>query len=71
MLASRCPGGERGWGLCSHYGSCHGLGRGTPGRRASFYHFVEVSLEESGAISGRVIRAFEGTQDDPAHAFRA
>jgi len=56
-----------GWGLCSHYGgSCHGQ---KPPDRGSLYHFVELTVEESGRISGRVIPAYQGINGDPAFDF--
>jgi hypothetical protein len=59
--------GGGGWGLCSHFcGPCHSA---APPSRGSFYHFVEVTIAETGVISGRVIRAFEGVKADPAYAF--
>jgi hypothetical protein len=60
--------GGGGWGVCSHYGLCGG---GKPPHRGSFFHFVEVTMEESGALTGRVYRAFEGTHADPAYTFSA
>jgi len=60
--------GGGGWGLCSHFcGPCHAQ---KPPARGSFYHFVEVSVAESGAISGRVFRAFEGAKADAAYSFK-
>ena len=61
-LTSGCGG----WGLCSHFGACYNINGGIPPHRGSFYHLVEVSLEESGAISWRLLRAFEGNQFDSA-----
>lgn len=59
--------GGGGWGLCTHFaGECHGQ---KPPYRGSFYHFVEIIVQESGAISGRVIQAFEGTRENPAYSF--
>jgi hypothetical protein len=58
--------GGGGWGLCSHFGTCTG---NQPPHRGSFYHFVEVTVSESGAITGRIVRAFEGTRHDPAYSF--
>lgn len=55
--------------LCSHYGGCFTLKMGTPPHRGSFYHFVEVTVRESGVISGRVIRAFEQGDYDPDYRF--
>lgn len=63
--------GGGGWGLCSHYGTCRSLVMGSAPLRGSFFHFVEITVAESGAISGRVFRAFEGARDDPAYAFTA
>lgn len=63
--------GGGGWGLCSHYGGCQSLAMGTPGQRGSFYHFVQVSVDKSGAISGRVIPAFQGIRENPDYSFRA
>jgi hypothetical protein len=60
--------GGGGWGLCSHFGICHGS---QPPTRGSFYHFVDITIEAAGVISGRVIRAFDGVQADPAYNFTA
>lgn len=51
--------GGGGSGLCSHFrGICTG-GSGHPEDRGSLYHAVEITISEAGAISGRVIQAFD------------
>jgi hypothetical protein len=58
--------GGGGWGLCSHFGICN---EAKPPQRGSFYHFVDVTIADTGAISGRIVRAFEGTKADPNYGF--
>jgi hypothetical protein len=40
-----------------------------PPYRGNFHHFVEISVEESGQIGGRLYRAFQGTRDLEAYRF--
>jgi hypothetical protein len=54
-----------GWGVCSHFGICNGE---RPPRRASFFHFVEVTIGPD-QISGRLIRAHHGTTADEDYSF--
>jgi len=49
--------GSGGWGLCSHYGVCTNTG---PPNRGAFYHFVELTIHQSGEITGRLVKAFDG-----------
>jgi hypothetical protein len=51
--------GGGGSGLCSHYRGICTAGPGTPESRGSLYHAVELALDESGAVSGRVLQAFD------------
>lgn len=57
--------GGGGTGLCSHYRGICSEGSGSPEDRGSLFHAVEITMTESGAISGRVIQAFE-ERDAPA-----
>jgi hypothetical protein len=41
----------------------------TPPYRGRFYHFVEITVHESGALSGRVIKLGGGTQSVPGFDF--
>ena len=56
-----------GWGLCSHFGVCSPKAK--PPNRGAFYHFVEVTVQHSGAINGRIIKAFKGTEYEPYYKF--
>jgi len=51
--------GGGGSGLCSHYRGVCTEGPGHPEDRGSLFHAVEITMSESGAISGRVIQAFD------------
>lgn len=41
----------------------------TPPYRGRFHHFVEITVQESGAISGRVIKLSDGAQSVPGFDF--
>jgi len=51
--------GGGGSGLCSHFRGVCTEGAGHPEDRGSLYHAVELTITEAGAISGRVIQAFD------------
>jgi hypothetical protein len=51
--------GGGGTGLCSHFRGVCTEGAGRPEDRGSLYHAVEITVFEAGAISGRVIQAFD------------
>jgi hypothetical protein len=51
--------GGGGSGLCSHYRGICAEGAGRPEDRGSLYHAVEISVSEAGAISGRVLQAYD------------
>ena len=51
--------GGGGSGLCSHFRGICTEGAGRPEDRGSLYHAVEITVSESGAVSGRVIQAFD------------
>jgi hypothetical protein len=57
--------GGGGSGLCSHFRSICTEGHGRPEDRGSLYHCVELTISEAGAISGRVIQAFDRAQAAP------
>jgi hypothetical protein len=51
--------GGGGTGLCSHFRGICSAGEGHPEDRGALFHAVEVTVEENGAISGRVLQAFD------------
>jgi len=51
--------GGGGSGLCSHYRGICAEGAGRPEDRCSLYHAVEISVSKAGAISGRVLQAYD------------
>jgi hypothetical protein len=51
--------GGGGSGLCSHFRGVCTAGPGTPETRGSLFHAVELALDEAGAVSGRVLQAFD------------
>jgi Calcineurin-like phosphoesterase len=53
--------GGGGTGLCSHFRGVCTDGPGHPEDRGALFHAVELRLSEGGAISGRVIQAFDRT----------
>jgi hypothetical protein len=50
--------GGGGTGLCSHYAGVCTQGEGRPEDRGALFHAVELTVAESGAVSGRVLQAF-------------
>ena len=65
--------GAAGYILDGVFGGTHregyAISLGVPPHRGSFFHFVQIAVEESGAISGRVHKAFEGPGPDPRYGF--
>jgi 3',5'-cyclic-AMP phosphodiesterase len=57
--------GGGGTGLCSGYRGICAEGDGRPADRGSLFHAVNVTIAEDGAVSGRVLQAFE---PDPGRA---
>jgi hypothetical protein len=57
--------GGGGTGLCSHLRGVCSEGEGNPEDRGGLFHAVQVTIDESGAIEGRVLQAFD---PDPGHA---
>jgi hypothetical protein len=57
--------GGGGTGLCSHLRGICSEGDGNPEDRGGLFHAVQIAIEESGAIAGRVLQAFD---PDPSHA---
>jgi hypothetical protein len=51
--------GGGGTGLCSHFNGVCTEGSGRPEDRGSLFHAVEITVTADGAVSGRVIQAFE------------
>jgi hypothetical protein len=51
--------GGGGSGLCSHYRGVCTQGDGHPEDRGALFHAVELAVTEVGAISGRVLQAFD------------
>jgi hypothetical protein len=59
--------GGGGSGLCSHYRGICTEGAGRPEDRGSLYHAVELTISEAGAISGRVLQAFDRAGEARIH----
>ncbi|MFN2488532.1 MAG: metallophosphoesterase [Actinomycetota bacterium] len=59
--------GGGGSGLCSHLRGVCIEGFGHPEERGSLYHAVEITISAAGAISGRVIQAFDRGEATPRH----
>ncbi|HYY75844.1 MAG TPA: metallophosphoesterase [Gaiellaceae bacterium] len=51
--------GGGGTGLCSHFRGICTEGAGRPENRGSLYHCVEIAISAEGAVSGRVVQAFD------------
>jgi hypothetical protein len=54
--------GGGGSGLCSHFRGVCTQGPGRPEDRGALYHAVELEISDEGAISGRVLQAFAGSE---------
>jgi hypothetical protein len=52
--------GGGGTALCSHFRGVCTPGEGHPEDRGALFHAVQVTVAESGAVSGRVLQAFGG-----------
>jgi Calcineurin-like phosphoesterase len=61
--------GGGGTGLCSHLRGICTAGDGYPEDRGGLFHAVEMTVTEAGAVSGRVIQAFEAPDASPRLAF--
>jgi hypothetical protein len=57
--------GGGGTGLCSHFRGLCTPGDGRPEDRGALFHAVQMTIAEDGAISGRVLQAFDPV---PGHA---
>jgi hypothetical protein len=51
--------GGGGTGLCSDFRGICAEGDGHPADRGSLFHMVQIAITEVGAVSGRVLQAFE------------
>jgi hypothetical protein len=51
--------GGGGTGLCSHFRGICAAGEGRPEDRGALFHAVEITIGEAGAVSGRVLQAFD------------
>ena len=51
--------GGGGTALCSHFRGVCAAGEGRPEDRGALFHAVEITITEAGAISGRVLQAFD------------
>ena len=51
--------GGGGTGLCSHFRGICAAGDGNPEDRGALFHAVAITVTEAGAISGRVLQAFD------------
>jgi hypothetical protein len=68
--------GGGGTALCSHFRGVCTAGEGRPEDRGALFHAVEITVTEDGAISGRVLQAFDPVDgharlnfgDQPIHA---
>jgi hypothetical protein len=61
--------GGGGSGLCSHRHGICAPGPGTPSERGSLFHAVHIAITEGGAVSGRVLQAFEPPGSRPRITF--
>jgi hypothetical protein len=61
--------GGGGTGLCSHFRGVCTEGEGRPEDRGSLLHAVEISLDRSGGVSGRVLQAFAPVDGPPRLRF--
>jgi hypothetical protein len=50
--------GGGGTGLCSHWRGVCASGSGTPENRGALFHATEITIDERGRVSGRVLQAF-------------
>jgi hypothetical protein len=55
--------GGGGTALCSHWHGVCAEGPGRPEDRGALFHAVQITLAESGAVSGRVLQAFASAGD--------
>jgi hypothetical protein len=51
--------GGGGTGLCSDFRGICAEGEGHPADRGSLFHAVQIEIGENGAVSGKVLQAFE------------
>jgi Calcineurin-like phosphoesterase len=61
--------GGGGTGLCSHWRGVCAAGEGTPENRGALFHATEVSIDERGRVSGRVLQAFADQDAASPYAF--
>jgi calcineurin-like phosphoesterase family protein len=55
--------GGGGTGLCSEFRGICAEGEGQPADRGSLFHMVQIAIGEDGAVSGKVLQAFEPVPD--------
>ena len=61
--------GGGGTGICSHFRGICSAGDGRPEDRGALFHAVEITVTEDGAISGRVLQAFDPVDGHARFAF--
>lgn len=61
--------GGGGTGLCSHLHGICAEGPGRPEDRGGLFHAVQVTFDEAGAVSGRVLQAFAPPDSPPRITF--
>ena len=54
--AAACAGGSA---ICSHLRGVCSPGEGAPEDRGALFHAVEITIAADGAVSGRVLQAFD------------
>jgi hypothetical protein len=57
--------GGGGTGLCSHFRGVCTAGPNHPEDRGALFHAVEIAISEAGAISGRIVQAFDHARTKP------
>jgi hypothetical protein len=61
--------GGGGTGLCSHVRGICTAGDGRPEDRGALFHAVQITITQSGQISGRVLQAFDPVADHARFSF--
>jgi hypothetical protein len=61
--------GGGGSGLCSHFRGVCATGPGHPEDRGALFHPVQITIDESGHASGRVLQAFTDPGGPARYAF--
>lgn len=61
--------GGGGTGLCSHWRGICASGDGTPEKRGALFHATEITIDEDGRTSGRVLQAFAPSDAPSPYTF--